>query len=184
MVPDVAATIDIQTGHPVPAGPVNEYGEPYAYALLHDGGSAVTYADTFTELVEQLIDGYDQIAWDNTADADMARGLYLQAVRTRAQARILGSAARGTYTYDEQAAMTEVIPAPGPVWTCPVPIVLVDAFYEPFTRRPRPESEPRDGSTPGTNIIWLSWADEKSFIESLHNVGEVVLYHSNSPTFA
>ena len=61
------------------------------------------------------------------------------------------------------------------MWESIIPLVLVDAFYEPFSDLPRPVGRPRNGGAPDSNIIWLGFSDEVEFLLGLNRCGEIQL---------
>ncbi len=55
------------------------------------------------------------------------------------------------------------------------PLVLVDVYYEPLGTLPRPRGRPRGGGPEGSNLIWLRPGDEAELVESLAELGFIVV---------
>ena len=144
-------------------------GRPYRFEMIHDGGSARTYADSPAELVEALSPDYST----------------LQSPRERAAARIrlalrfqvhlqsllaLGPELQGCTT-EEQAVLLGSRERPPTVtlWDAAVPLVLVSVFYQPTGRLPRPEAE--DPS----RLVWIDTDDDWSLLLSLHKAGVIAV---------
>lgn len=166
-----------------PPSPLNADGDPYQYCMVFNAATAVAWADSATELVGLLIDGYLDVPEADLEEQAIQRVLYSVGAQVRAQARILDEADLSVVSPEELATLEgdRDKPPAVEVWTCPVPLVLVDAFYAPYGDRARPRSEPRDGSEPGSNIIWLPHVDEVAFLTGLARIGEVTLA---SPDYA
>lgn len=163
-------------GEPWPEPPVNSEGMPFQHSMVFNGGTAVAWADSASELVGVLIAGYLDIPEADLEEQATQRACYAVGAQVRVQARILAAADAATATEEEMALLSGSRDTPPEldVWRCPIPLVLVDAFYEPYTEtRRRPVSEPRDGGAIGSNIIWLNFADEVQFLDSLVQAGEI-----------
>ena len=55
------------------------------------------------------------------------------------------------------------------------PLALVDVYYEPLGPLPRPKGQPRSGGPDGSNLMWLRAGDEADLVESLAEVGLIVV---------
>lgn len=160
--------------------PLHEDGAPFASVLVAaadaDGGQAITFADSATDLVAQLIEGYDAIPDTDEGhdDALFARYLFLLRVAAMHQAALIETAVDAG-DFDPTRADDELLTAlfsergkpfegrrlpTGEVeqdWTADVPLVLIDTDYAPFTERHRPQGR----------VVWLDPSLETTFLESL-----------------
>lgn len=169
---------------PTPAGwepklptPLNSEGEPFLYCMIFNADTVMAFADSATELVDLLIAGYLDIPADNLVEQAIQRTLYAVGAQVRVQADILTRANLGLATPAELEVLrgSRDTPPRLAAWECPIPLVLVDAFYQPFTSVPRPVGLPRGGGAQDSNIIWLTFSDEVEFLHGLHTAGEIQL---------
>lgn len=128
-------------------------------------GSTAVYADTNTELLDELIDGYSSL---NDDDALWARYQLAVAVGTAVQASLVDAAADTKLSEDELTVLftEKTTPFAGDRWRNEdVPLVLIESDYAPFTAgRPVPLG----------NIVWLRPVNEAEFLASLDNLGAVI----------
>lgn len=162
-------------GEPPLESPRNPAGEPFHYCMLYNSATLVAWADSATELCDLLIEGYLEIPEEDLEEQAAQRALYAVGAQVRLQAAILAAADPARATEAERAVLSgsRDVPPEVEVWESPIPLVLVDAFYAPFTDRRRPLSRPRGDGAPGSNLIWLEFADELSFLMSLSAAGEI-----------
>lgn len=167
--------------------PPSRSGEPFHYALRHDGWRY--YAHSAQALLPVLIRRYpplpagppagepdqEQLVEDENSDGLGER---------RLQARVRH--AKGTRTWRQgelvAAAETRLGQLPDPVrtvllahtqeppvleqaWTHEVPLVLVDVAYAPYSDRP----------CPAGNIVWLRPATADGYLRSLAAAGIILL---------
>lgn len=159
----------------VPEVPRRSDGTLYRFELIFDAGRYRAYADTLTELCEQLIAGYDGLEGDVAQAA--ARIAYAVRAQVHLQAAMVAEAGLASCTGEERELLLgprHVPPAPSR-WEAEVPLVLVDTYYQPLGEIPRPHSHPRSGGVPGSNLVWLCPADEASLVGSLAAAGVVVV---------
>ena len=152
----------------------------WPFLMAH--GDQITWADTRSELVAALIDGYDEIADspDGVTEATWARYRQTMAVTADVQASILADATdKGAFDPEQLAATPEgetiltalmverTVPFTELVeWTFEVPLVLIESDYAPFTDRARPDGR----------IIWIDPSDERRYLESLERVQRVRVF--------
>lgn len=172
--------------------PEHPEGDIWAFLMIH--GEVATWADSLTELLTQIVEGY--IFLEDTPEGHReALGLrYEQAlsVATSTQTSFLIEGAnRGEFDPDVmvgspvgdeqlQALMIERTVAfdpsgtaldgfrdenGAPVWSHPVPLVLISTDYAPFT----------DLVAPTGNIVFIDPSSEATYLDSLHRVGRIVL---------
>ena len=158
----------------------------WPFLMAH--GDQITWADTRTELVGALIDGYDGIldGPDGLAEATWARYRQAVAVAADVQASILLDATeKGAFDPEQLAATPDgeavlnalMVERTVPLtemaeWTFEVPLVLVATDYAPFTDRPQPSGR----------IIWMDPSDEARHLDSLERVGRVRVFSLGGPT--
>lgn len=146
-------------------------GGLFRLEMIFDGGRYRAYADTATELCEQLIPGYAQLADDVSQAA--ARITYAVRAQVHLQAAIVAEADLSRCSTEERELLLGPRHEP-PVleaWEAEVPLVLVDTFYEPLGRLPQPQGRGGEGS----NLIWLRPGDEAELLTSLADAGVLVL---------
>lgn len=152
--------------------PTKPDGSFYAYELVHTGSGDRYYDDTTTGLVNHLIPGYRDTAPDEQYYARVLHALTVQ-VQTQAQINMLFMDKPRTDV--EHAILTGVRVGQPMVdeWSCEVPLVLVDAYYMPYSNTPTPLSTFGDYDDP-ENIIWLRPAgDEWTYLMSLQHLGVI-----------
>lgn len=156
--------------------PMNAEGKPFAYCLIMPDGEDYLYADTYDDMLENLIPGYFDTE-DPTEQAMMRMRLAGQ-VATIRQAQILADVDSSLITDEEWAVL--VAPKLGSSvaradwWESPVPFIAVETAYTPYTDIPRPASGLSDG-TNAENLWWIRPGEPEDFLLSLHEVGFVQL---------
>lgn len=151
--------------------------QPYRYEMLCNSGTSRVYADTADELLAALIRGYDRMG---DAQRLAARLAYAARVQATAQADINYAHDLDTCSPEEQVILfgTRAIPPEVATWSCPIPLILIDVYYEPDGTLPRPSGQ-NDVANP-VNIIWLSPYDPTEFVYSLTELGVItVAEHSD-----
>lgn len=162
--------------------PTRQDGTFYRFEMIADGGWSRYYDDTPDGLLEFLIPGYQGL---NEQEKIVARIRHAVDLQVRLQARLNSFYDSTRRTVEEQAILTgpRHITPEVEEWACPVPLVLVDAFYSPYSEIPRPISAMGDAIiTP--NIWWLRPAESPmGYLESLHEVGLIDLHTSVDEVF-
>ena len=158
-----------------PEIPHRSDGGLYRFEMIFDAGRYRAYADTATELCEQLIPGYAELVDDVSQAA--ARIQYAVRAQVLLQAAIVAEADLSSCSGEERALLggPRHVPPAIEVWEAEGPLVLVDTYYEPLGRVPAPEGRPRGGGPSGSNLIWLRPGDEAELLTSLGDAGVVVL---------
>lgn len=159
---------------PVPA-PTHEDGDPFRFEMLFNGFADRAYADRAEDLLDCLIPRYLTMT---PAERLAARLAHAVRVQTTVQADI-------NYEHDnlvgctpEEIAVltaTRSVPPSILMWSCPVPLVLVDVFYQPTGDLPTIVSGLADVTNP-PNVYWLRPSDEDDYLASLAYVGFVGLH--------
>jgi hypothetical protein len=171
-----------------PTSPVHEDGARFPYAMKFDGQKFTAYADTPEELIATLVPGYAELDAQNQQVARIRLAISVQTAR---QAQINADAQEGdewdALTPEEQALLNGPryeqphgwgeSDGMGDVWDSPVPLVLVETGYAPYTDFDRPISGIADVLDP-PNIIWLRPVDEWEFLLSLDNAGFIDLFEA------
>jgi hypothetical protein len=146
----------------------------FGHMMDHDG--RFIFADTFTELVGAIIDGYDDIPRTPEGDEEawIQRYLHAVSVATVLQANINAQAAQkeelarctpeqiDALFRDRREPFTGI--AGNLHWDCPVPLILIDAHYVPVDKeRPAPTGR----------VDYFYMDGEDQFIMSLDRFGLV-----------
>ena len=162
-----------------PEVPHRPDGGLFRFEMIFDGGRYRAYADTATELCEQLIPGYAELADDVSQAA--ARIQYAVRAQVHLQAAIVAEADLSRCSAEEQELLLgpRHVPPVLEAWEADVPLVLVDSYYEPFGGLPQPQGHPRGGGAEGSNLIWLRPGDEAELLTSLADAGVLVLSELN-----
>jgi hypothetical protein len=178
-----------------PPSPTRSAPETTAPASATTGGSEETGNQTETEDEKLELEG----------ERYFYRLRYAVGVQVQLQSFILSEVEEGDDVTDEEWAVLEAprdVPPQIEVWECPVPLVLVESYYEPDGDLPRPKGLPRtptpqetrtgNGATGSSdegndldladdsNLIWLNPLTELDLLESLHRCGYVTLAMANS----
>jgi hypothetical protein len=152
-------------------------GTFYRFEMIADGGWSRFYDDDPNALLNFLIPGYLGL---NESDQLEARIRHAVDLQVRLQARINDFYNDARRTPDEHALLTgpRHIQPSVDEWISPIPLVLVDAFYIPFSEQPSPLSVAGDVLlTP--NLWWLRPArSPMDYLMSLHEVGLIELHAS------
>ena len=151
-----------------PVPPARPDGTLYRYELLFADASRRAYADTPAQLLDALIPGYAQ---HDPAAQLQARITFAVTAQVTLQARINHEVGLDGCTDHEVRLLQgprHEPPTPG-VWRAPVPLVLVDSFYQPASDLPRPEA------ADAGELVWLEPASEYALLRSLHEAGLVQL---------
>lgn len=158
----------------VPEVPQRPEGGLYRFEMIFDGGRYRAYADTVTELCEQLIHGYAGLEDDVSQAA--ARIQHAVRAQVQLQAALVAEADLSSCSPEEQELLLGArhVPPALEVWEADVPLVLVDTYYEPLGGLPRPRGCPRAGPE-DSNLIWLCPADEAELLASLADAGVLVV---------
>lgn len=158
--------MDIST-HPEDI-PTREDGTPYAVALVST--TSTLFADSFDELVAQLIPDYpvDQDTDEEVEEADALRYAYMVREADTLQERyakraidngFLTADADETIRWIVTAPRSEHIALPGDRWDiAELPVVLVTSNYAPFSEHVAPT---------GDALVWLDPTDSRTYIQSL-----------------
>lgn len=133
----------------------------------------VIFADSLSDIVGVLIDGYGELDDDGDDDPHLnARIDTLAPLAQAAQALILADfAAREVRLSEEElnAALLDKEKATDLArWNPAEPLILLTTSYEPYTDAPAPEGA----------ILWLDPTNEAAFLGSLNKIGEGELWMS------
>lgn len=159
---------------PVPA-PLHEDGTPFLYEMLFNAYADRAYADNPEDLLDCLIPRYATMTASERLAARLSHAVRVQ---TTVQADI-------NYEHDnltgctpeeiEVLTCTRSVPPNVGTWSCEVPLVLVDVFYQPAGDLTPIVSGIADVTNP-PNVYWLRPSDEDDYLASLAYVGFVGLH--------
>jgi hypothetical protein len=170
--------------------PEHEDGRPYRYCMYLNSFVDVVFADEQDELLDVLIPGYGEMTEEDQA---FHRIRLAQNAAAQVQADIIASIQLEPQSDGSFVGKTEdgaeinisaeqwtTLMTPRMLaqpradwWTCPVPLVVVETAYEPFTTVPRPASGLYDGLASPDNLWWVRPAEDEDFLISLHEIGYV-----------
>lgn len=176
-----------------PPAPRKADGTPYRYEMIFEGGNKRGYSDSISQLCELIIPGYREEDDNPDPVAKVALRLkYAVTIQVQLQAYLLSDASEedlAATTPEEVALMEAPKDEPphveGGVWQSPIPLVLVEGYYQPYTELPRPVGKPRsvqsNNAASGSeaeadsNLIWLNSLGETELLFSLHREGFIHL---------
>ena len=149
----------------------------YRFEMIADGGWSRFYDDTPDGLLDFLIPGDAELGEQQRLEMRVWHAVDLQ---VRLQARINEFYNLTRRTPEEHQILTgprHIQPSPSE-WVCPIPLVLVDAFYRPYSETDAPLSSAGDVAA-APNLWWLRPAqDPFTYLMSLHEVGLIDLHAS------
>jgi hypothetical protein len=153
--------------------PLTPTGQPYHLRWVdHENGGELVYAETADDLLNEWIPGYQDAAPSGRA---LLRAEHAVRIRDALVARLVVDAeAAGVDLTPEQEAilLADLGQMPDiPIWESPVPLVLLEGMYRPYTARLPPLSGIDGDVRDPSNIIWLRNADPRGYLESLAAAG-------------
>lgn len=155
--------------------PTKPDGSFYRYEMICDNGWSRLYDDNVVGLLTHLVPGYTRL---DDAQRLTARIRHAVDMQVSLQARLNVFFAASPRSREEQAVLYGARHLPPMIedWNCEVPLVLVDAFYAPYTHLPRPTSGIADVAMP-PNLWWLRPADgDLEYLRSLHETSVIDLH--------
>lgn len=168
--------------HP-PAHPLKSDNSLYEYRMYFNGFSKIAFSDSFAGLCEAVLPGYANLSEDDKLQARLSALLDLQP-QLRANLLIDGVHGKKEIQEWEYDILFSDNRAPHgwggdgeesvDFWSSPVPLVLLDADYAPYTDVLPPVSKIADVENP-PNILWLRGTTEEQFINSLDRAGVVAV---------
>lgn len=148
--------------------PCRPDGQRYLYEMICDNGWSRVYDDLAAGLLGHFIEDYENLSEQNKLEARIKHAYDIQVIT---QARLLTFYSSEDITQEEK----EVLLAPRHVqpaiesWACPIPLILIDSYYFPYSQTPRPYSEIDDVAMP-SNIWWLKpSASDLEYLKSLND---------------
>lgn len=159
--------------------PEHEDGTPFPFCLAR--GNRLVLADTRTELVEDLIEGYADLPRTEAGDED---ALYLRYksvtdVADQFQQIVAAQAAnegKFDHTVESEENLTAIFtPRVEKIsdfspWNHVVPLILISTDYAPFKSEPVPEG----------NIKFLNPYTETTYLDTLSELGVIELHVNES----
>ncbi|MCU6480546.1 hypothetical protein [Arthrobacter sp. A2-55] len=149
-------------------------GGTFEFGMMID--RAVTLADTRTELVEQLIDGYAELPDTDEGDAKAFELRYVAAVQVaNAEQELLLAQATNSGMFDPSLESEDTLTAfftprnerldDIASWDHDQPLVLVTTSYIPYTTQ----------APPSGNVRWVDPRTETTFLDTLGALGAITL---------
>lgn len=166
----------------VPPPTLHEDGTPYSFRMFYDGGERIADSDSLDDLVAVLIDGYLDL--DDPADRAEARFRFMKRLQYSLRVSVVAGISREAW--DEMTSLEHALlnwdneqdptfsqdsgdGAPI-IWKQEVPLILVDAHYEPIGALTPPLSS--YGDHPEVpNVIMLRTTSDLEFLTSLNRTG-------------
>jgi hypothetical protein len=163
--------------HGDPVAPLTPAGVPYQLRWVdHDHGGDLVYAETADDLLGHWIPGYSAA---DPAGRALLRAQHAVQIRDALLAQLLVDAENnGTTLTAEQEAilLADLNQMPDiSTWDPPVPLVLLEGMYRPYTNRLPPLSGIDGDVQDPINIIWLRNAHPDTYVQSLADAGVIDL---------
>ena len=160
--------------HGDPVAPLTPVGLPYQLRWVdHDHGGDLVYAETADDLLDQWLPGY--AAADPSEQALLRDGLVAQL--------LVDAESNGiTLTPDQESILLADLDQMPDItrWEPPVPLVLLEGMYRPYTDRLPPLSGIDGDVRDPSNIIWLRNCHADGYVQSLAAAGVIDLsIHNN-----
>ncbi len=152
--------------------PLGPGGRPWRWEWVDEDRGERVYAATADELLGEWLPGYAR----GDADSRLAvRVEHAAAVRAEVAAALVARAEADGTRIDPAARAVLLGSSWSPpevrVWSHPVPLVLIDVFYKPFTTRPAPTSALDVDVVEPRNLLWLRPSSPEGYLRSLGRAG-------------
>jgi hypothetical protein len=162
--------------------PLTPSGRPYQYRWVdHDNGGDLVYAETADDLLDHWLPGY---AAADPAGKALLRAQHAVQIRDALVAQLLVDAENnGTTLTPQQEAilLADLDQMPDiTTWDPPVPLVLLEGMYRPYTDQLPPVSGIDGDVQEPSNIIWLRNAHPDGYVQSLAAAGVIDLAIHNA----
>lgn len=155
--------------------PTRTDGAYYRFEMIFDNGGYRAYDDRPAGLLQYLIPAYNKL---NRKQRLQARIKHAVNAQVRLQAKLNNFFEDSPRTPSEEKILndTRVYQPRLSQWDCPVPLVLVDSFYQPYGDYQPPVSGIADVAIP-PNLWWLRPAkSEFEYLRSLHETSIIDLH--------
>jgi hypothetical protein len=148
-------------------------GQTFGYEMIFDAGKSRAWANDAADMLDALSPGYL-----NADAAERLRARYRLATHVIAITQGLLLADHiGDLQADPTLSAAFATGGGQPditVWASPIPLIVLDLHYAPFTERLRPEA------TAAGNLLWFQAYDEEEMLTSLHQSGFISLARHGS----
>ncbi|MGH9250608.1 MAG: hypothetical protein ACRD0W_13950 [Acidimicrobiales bacterium] len=121
-----------------PRAPTRPDGGLYRFEMIFGGWGHRAYADTEAELCGALIPGYGELLDDTARMKARIIHAVTEQVQLQASINVASDPEASTEADREVLLGPRHVQPPVARWDCDVPLVLVDIYYEPLGRLPRP----------------------------------------------
>lgn len=158
--------------------PTRENGSFYTFEMVTNGGWSRCYDDSPENLLEFLIPGYTVLLGRERLQARIQHAVKQQ---SRLQTRLNSVFSTEPRSPREQKILAGARYRQPMIteWECATPLVLIDAFYYPYTETFSPVSVPPDSAVP--NLWWLRPAQsDLEYLKSLHETSIIDLHVTSS----
>jgi hypothetical protein len=155
--------------------PLTPTGQPYQYRWVdHDNSGDLVYAETADDLLGEWIPGYRDA---DPPERRLLRAEHAVRIRDALVAQLLVDAENNgiTITPEQEAILLADLDKMPDIqrWDPPVPLVLLEGMYRPYTDRLPPVSGIDGDVQNPSNIIWLRNAHPDGYIHSLAAAGAI-----------
>lgn len=156
--------------------PLDEDLQPLRWEWINTRAAERVYTTTAAELLDLWLPGY--LAASSRTRLE-ARIEHAAATRAQLAATLVEQAESGSAAIDPAARAVLLGSSWEPPdlleWAHPVPLVLLDVFYVPYTSRPAPRSAIDGDVAEPSNLLWLRPSSETAYLRSLATAGVVQL---------
>ena len=159
--------------HGDPVAPLTPAGVPYQLRWVdHEHGGDLVYAETADDLLGHWLPGYRDADPDEQA---LLRAQHAVQIRDSLVAQLLVDAENNgiTLTPEQEAILLADLDRMPDItrWDPPVPLVLLEGMYRPYTDRLPPLSGIDGDVREPSNIIWLRNSHADGYVQSLAAAG-------------
>lgn len=154
--------------------PTRPDGGYYRYEMICDGGWTRAYDDSAAGLLEHLIPGYEAMNEEERLIARIRNAIAIQ-VPLQAAINVQWQDSPRTPAENDILNGSRATQPAVEYWDAENPLVLIDAFYAPFTETPATVSGLGNFEDP-ENLWWLRPASsELEYLQSLHEASVITL---------
>lgn len=160
--------------HGDPVAPLTADGRPYRLRWVdHDDGDTLVYAQTADELLAHWIPDYQ---YADPASRALLRAQHAVRIRDALVAELAVDSDELLTAEQQDILLCDLDQMPDiPRWDPPVPLVLLEGMYRPYTDRTPPISGIDGDVREPSNIIWLRNAHPEPYLVSLAEAGVIDL---------
>ena len=170
----IIQNIDFDTNMDSLAIPTRPDGKHYLYEMIYNKDGTRLYDDTIIGFLTHLIPGYKDFNQEEKLKSRIQHAINIQ-INLQSQINLFFNNSHKTLEEEMILKNPNHLQPIVQGWSCQIPLVIIDAFYFPYSPTPRPYSEIEDIAIP-SNLWWLRPAEgEMEYLLSLHELSLIDL---------